>query len=80
MDKPGVGERQGDCSRPDVKSEMEGWGRVQRLGGNMDFMDSERGLRRGAQPRGGFSPLAAQEIAARLRLCRLMEGPALVRA
>jgi pimeloyl-ACP methyl ester carboxylesterase len=61
MDKPGVGESQGDCSKADFNSEMEGWRAAFNALGKYDFMDRERVFVVGLSNGGGFSPLAAQE-------------------
>lgn len=42
MDKPGVGESQGDCSKADFNSEMEGWRAAFESLGKYDFLDRER--------------------------------------
>jgi pimeloyl-ACP methyl ester carboxylesterase len=60
MDKPGVGESQGDCSKADFNSEMEGWRAAFDALGEYD-MDRERVFVVGLSNGGGFSPLAAQE-------------------
>jgi pimeloyl-ACP methyl ester carboxylesterase len=61
MDKPGVGESQGDCSKADFNSEMEGWRAAFESLGKYDFMDRERVFVVGLSNGGGFSPLAAQQ-------------------
>jgi pimeloyl-ACP methyl ester carboxylesterase len=61
MDKPGVGESQGDCSKADFNSEMGGWRAAFDALGKYDFMDRERVFVVGLSNGGGFSPLAAQE-------------------
>ena len=58
MDKPGVGESQGDCSKADFNSEMEGWRAAFDALGKYDFMDRERVFVVGLSNGGGFSPLA----------------------
>src|SRR5258708_35870166 len=61
MDKAGVGESQGDCSKADFNSEMEGWQAAFESLGKYDFMDRERVFVVGLSNGGGFSPLAAQK-------------------
>jgi pimeloyl-ACP methyl ester carboxylesterase len=61
MDKPGVGESQGDCSKADFNSEMEGWQAAFESLGKYDFMDRKRVFIVGLSNGGGFSPLAAQQ-------------------
>jgi pimeloyl-ACP methyl ester carboxylesterase len=61
MDKPGVGESQGDCSKADFNSEMEGWQAAFESLGKYNFMDRERVFVVGLSNGGGFSPLAAQK-------------------
>jgi len=61
MDKPGAGESQGDCSKADFNSEMEGWQAAFDALGKYDFMDRERVFVVGLSNGGGFSPLAVQE-------------------
>ena len=61
MDKPGVGESQGDCSKADFNSEMEGWRAAFDSLAKYDFMDRDRVFVVGLSNGGGFSPLAAQQ-------------------
>lgn len=61
MDKPGVGESQGDCSKADFNSEMQGWQAAFDSLGKYDFMDRDRVFVVGLSNGGGFSPLAARE-------------------
>lgn len=58
MDKPGVGESQGDCSKADFQSEMEGWQAAFASLGKYDFIDQGRIFVVGLSNGGGFSPLA----------------------
>ena len=58
MDKPGVGESQGDCSKADFQSEMEGWQAAFASLGKYDFIDQDRIFVVGLSNGGGFSPLA----------------------
>jgi len=44
MDKPGVGESQGDCSKADFQSEMEGWQAAFDSMSKYDFIDLDRVL------------------------------------
>ena len=61
MDKPGVGESQGDCAKADFNSEMEGWRAAFDSLAKYDFMDRDRVFIVGLSNGGGFSPLAAQQ-------------------
>ncbi len=61
MDKPGVGESQGQCSKADFRSEMEGWQAAFDSLGKYDFIDQDRIFVVGLSNGGGFSPLAARE-------------------
>jgi pimeloyl-ACP methyl ester carboxylesterase len=58
MDKPGVGESQGDCSKADFHSEIGGWQAAFAALGKYDFIDSGRVFVVGLSNGGGFSPLA----------------------
>jgi pimeloyl-ACP methyl ester carboxylesterase len=58
MDKPGVGESHGDCSKADFNSEMEGWQAAFAALGKYDFIDPDRVFVVGLSNGGGFSPLA----------------------
>jgi len=61
MDKPGVGESQGDCAKADFHSEMEGWQAAFDSLPKYDFVDRERLFVFGMSNGGGFSPLAARD-------------------
>jgi pimeloyl-ACP methyl ester carboxylesterase len=61
MNKPGVGESQGDCSKADFQSEMEGWQAAFDLLGKYDFIDQNRMFVIGLSNGGGFSPLVARD-------------------
>jgi pimeloyl-ACP methyl ester carboxylesterase len=61
MDKPGVGESQGDCSKADFNSEMEGWQAAFDSLGKYDFTDREHIFVVGLSNGGGFSPLAVRD-------------------
>lgn len=61
MDKPGVGESQGDCAKADFQSEMEGWQAAFDAMSKYDFIDHERIFVIGLSNGGGFSPLAARQ-------------------
>jgi pimeloyl-ACP methyl ester carboxylesterase len=61
MDKPGVGESQGDCAQADFKDEMEGWQRAFDAMSRYDFIDLDRVFVVGLSNGGGFSPLAARD-------------------
>lgn len=65
MDKPGVGESQGQCSKADFQSEMEGWRAAFDSMHKYDFIDQERIFVVGLSNGGGFSPLASGEHAVR---------------
>jgi len=58
MDKPGVGESQGNCAQADFKDEMEGWRAAFDSMLKYDFIDSDRVFVVGLSNGGGFSPLA----------------------
>jgi pimeloyl-ACP methyl ester carboxylesterase len=57
MDKPGVGESHGDCSKADFKSEIEGFQAAFEAMSKYDFIDRERVFVVGLSNGGGFSPL-----------------------
>src|SRR6516164_2021250 len=59
MDKPGVGESQGDCAKADFQSEMTGWQAAFNSMSKYDFIDLDRVFVVGLSNGGGFSPLAA---------------------
>lgn len=61
MDKPGVGESQGDCAKADFASEMEGWQAAFDSMAKYDFIDLDRVVVLGLSNGGGFSPLAARD-------------------
>jgi len=61
MDKPGVGESQGDCAKADFQSEMEGWKAAFDSMSKYDFIDLDRVLVVGLSNGGGFSPLATRD-------------------
>jgi pimeloyl-ACP methyl ester carboxylesterase len=65
MDKPGVGESQGNCSKADFQSEMEGWQAAFDSLGKYSFVDQDRIVVVGLSNGGGFSPLAARDHAVR---------------
>jgi pimeloyl-ACP methyl ester carboxylesterase len=65
MDKPGVGESQGDCAKADFQSEMEGWQAAFDSLGKYSFMDQDRIFVVGLSNGGGFSPLAVRDHAVR---------------
>jgi pimeloyl-ACP methyl ester carboxylesterase len=65
MDKPGVGESQGNCAQADFQSEMEGWRAAFESISKYDFIDRDRVIVMGLSNGGGFSPLAAGEHAVR---------------
>jgi pimeloyl-ACP methyl ester carboxylesterase len=57
MDKPGVGESEGDCSKADFQSEIEGWKAAFDSIAGYDFIDPHRVFVFGLSNGGGFSPL-----------------------
>jgi len=59
MDKPGVGESQGDCSKADFHSEMTGWQAAFDAMAKYDFIDLDRVFVIGLSNGGGFSPMVA---------------------
>jgi pimeloyl-ACP methyl ester carboxylesterase len=61
MDKPGVGESQGDCSKADFESEITGWQAAFDAMSNYDFIDLGRVFVIGLSNGGGFSPMVARE-------------------
>jgi pimeloyl-ACP methyl ester carboxylesterase len=61
MDKPGVGESQGDCAKADFQSEMEGWQAAFDSMSKYDFIDLNRVLVVGISNGGGFSPIVARD-------------------
>lgn len=65
MDKPGVGESQGDCSKADFNSEMEGWQAAFDSLSKYEFIDRDRIFVLGMSYGGGFSPLAVHDHAVR---------------
>jgi pimeloyl-ACP methyl ester carboxylesterase len=65
MDKPGVGESQGDCAKADFQSEMQGFQAAFESIAKYDFIDPARVVVVGMSNGGGFAPLAAREHAVR---------------
>jgi pimeloyl-ACP methyl ester carboxylesterase len=61
MDKPGVGESQGECAKADFNSEIQGWQAAFDGLSKYDFMDRDRVFVVGLSNGGGFSPLAARD-------------------
>lgn len=61
MDKPGVGESQGDCAKADFQSEMSGWQAAFDSMSKYDFIDRDRIFVVGLSNGGGFSPLAVRD-------------------
>jgi len=61
MDKPGVGDSEGDCSRADFKSEIEGWEAAFDSIAKYEFIDSDRVFILGLSNGGGFSPLVPRK-------------------
>jgi pimeloyl-ACP methyl ester carboxylesterase len=57
MDKPGVGESQGDCAKADFQSEIEGWQAAFDSISKYAFIDPDRVFVFGLSNGGGFSPL-----------------------
>lgn len=60
MDKPGVGDSQGNCARADFQSEMTGWQAAFDSMSRYGFIDLNRVFVVGLSNGGGFSPLAAR--------------------
>lgn len=60
MDKPGVGESQGNCGKADFNSELTGWQAAFRSISKNDFIDADRVFVLGMSNGGGFAPLVAQ--------------------
>ena len=61
MDKPGVGESQGDCAKADFQSEITGWQAAFNSMSKYDFIDLDRVFVVGLSNGGGFSPLVARD-------------------
>ncbi len=57
MDKPGVGDSQGNCAQADFESEMTGWQAAFDSMTKYDFIDRDRVFVVGLSNGGGFSPL-----------------------
>ncbi len=60
MDKPGVGESQGNCAQADFQSEMTGWQAAFDSMSKYDFIDLNRVVVVGLSNGGGFSPMVAR--------------------
>jgi pimeloyl-ACP methyl ester carboxylesterase len=60
MDKPGVGESQGNCAKADFQSEITGWQAAFNSISKYDFIDPNRVFVVGLSNGGGFSPLATR--------------------
>jgi pimeloyl-ACP methyl ester carboxylesterase len=58
MDKPGIGESQGECAKADFEDEIGGWRAAFDLMSKHDFIDLDRMFVIGMSNGGGFSPLA----------------------
>ena len=65
MDKPGVGESQGECAKADFQSEIEGWQAAFDSMSKYDFIDRGRVIVIGMSNGGGFSPMAVRDHAVR---------------
>jgi pimeloyl-ACP methyl ester carboxylesterase len=61
MDKPGVGDSEGDCAKADFQSEMEGWQAAFDALAKYKFIDLDRVFVVGLSNGGGFSPMAARD-------------------
>jgi pimeloyl-ACP methyl ester carboxylesterase len=59
MDKPGVGESQGDCAKADFEDEMRGWRAAFDAMSKYESIDLDRVFVVGLSNGGGFSPLVA---------------------
>jgi poly(3-hydroxybutyrate) depolymerase len=60
MNKPGVGESQGNCGKTDFNLELEDWRAAFASTGKYDFIDTDRVFVLGLSNGGGFSPMVAQ--------------------
>lgn len=60
MDKPGVGESQGDCAKADFTTELSGWKAAFDSLKSYPFIDLDRIFVVGISNGGGFAPLVAQ--------------------
>lgn len=65
MNKPGVGESQGNCVKTDFNSELEGWRAAFASMSKYEFIDTDRVFVLGMSNGGGFSPLVDQGHAVR---------------
>jgi pimeloyl-ACP methyl ester carboxylesterase len=65
MDKPGVGESQGNCATADFNSEISGWQAAFDAMPKYDFIDLGRVFVLGMSNGGGFSPMVARDHAVR---------------
>ena len=61
MNKPGVGESQGECAKADFQSEITGWQAAFDSLPKYDFMDRQRVFVFGLSNGGGFSPLVSRD-------------------
>jgi pimeloyl-ACP methyl ester carboxylesterase len=61
MDKPGVGESEGNCAKPDFQSDMTSWQAAFDSMPKYDFLDLDRVFVVGLSNGGGFSPLVARD-------------------
>lgn len=61
MNKPGVGESQGECAKADFQSELEGWQATFDSMSKYDFIDLDRVFVFGLSNGGGFAPLVAND-------------------
>src|SRR5689334_2856780 len=66
MDKPGVGESQGDCSKADFTSEIQGFQAAFDSMSKYDVIDLDRVIVIGMSNGGGFAPLAARAHSVRV--------------
>lgn len=57
MDKPGVGESQGNCAQADFNSELQGWRAAFDSMSKYQFLDTNQVIIVGMSNGGGFSPL-----------------------
>lgn len=65
MDKPGVGESQGNCATADLRTELEGFQAAFESMRKYDFIDPDRVFVVGLSNGGGFSPLVAHDAKVR---------------
>jgi pimeloyl-ACP methyl ester carboxylesterase len=60
LDKPGVGDSEGDCARTDFNTELAAYRQAFRYSNNYAFVDPRRVFLLGISNGGGFAPLVAE--------------------